>query len=107
MRVLRRPIADGMAGEGIADIAVSVGVNESTIAIWLRGWEGRPSTGKYDQSLAQNQWKRWMCEEAVVAYTRTDLPIAERSELLNRSYAAVAGFLRDYRQRPAGPRGIK
>ncbi|WP_193072633.1 hypothetical protein [Brevibacterium sp. FME37] len=95
------------AGEGIADIAVSLGVNESTMGKWLRDWGVRPATGKYGQSLAQNQWKRWTREDAVIAYTRTDLSIAERAEFLNRSYTAVAGFVRDYRQRPGDPYRIK
>lgn len=42
-----------------------------------------------------------------MAYTRTDQSIAERDELLNRSYATVAGFVRDYRQRPGDPYGVK
>lgn len=95
------------AGEGIADIAVSLGVNESTLGKWFRQWGVRPATGKYGQSLAQNQWKRWTHEDAVIAYTRSDLSIAERAELMGRSYTAVAGFVRDYRQRPSDPYGIK
>lgn len=95
------------AGESIADIAVSLGVNESTMGKWLRAWEVRPATGKYGQSLAQNQWKRWTREEAVIAYTRTDLSIAERADLLKRSYSAVAGFIHDYQHRPNDPYGIK
>ncbi|SDS05327.1 hypothetical protein SAMN04489751_1116 [Brevibacterium sandarakinum] len=95
------------AGEGIADIAVSLVVNESTMGKWLREWGVRPAAGKYGQSLAQNQWKRWTREDAAIAYTRTDLSIAKRAELLNRSYTAVAGFVRDYRQRPGDPYGIK
>lgn len=96
-----------VAGEGIADIAVSLGVNESTMGKWLREWGARPATGKYGQSLAQNKWKRWTRAEAAIACTRTDLSIAERAELLNRSYTAVAGFIRDYQQRSGDPYGLK
>lgn len=95
------------AGESIADIAVSLGVNESTMGKWLREWGVRPATGKYGQSLAQNQWKRWTREEVVIAYTRTDLSIAERAELLKRSGTAVAGLIHDYQQRPDDPHEIK
>lgn len=96
-----------VAGEGIADIAVSLGVDESTLGKRFRQWGVRPAAGKYGQSLAQNQWKRWTREDAAVAYTRTDLSIAERAELVGRSYTAVAGFARDYQQRPDDPYGIK
>lgn len=95
------------AGEGIADIAVSLGVHESTLGKWFREWGVQPTVGSFGKSLAQNQWKRWTSEDAVVAYTRTDLSIAERAKLLGRSYTAVAGFVRDYRQRPGDPYGIK
>lgn len=95
------------AGEGIADIAVSLGINESTLGKWFREWRVRPETGKFGKSLAQNQWKRWTRDDAVIAYTRTDLSIAKRAELLGRSYTAVAGFVRDYRKRPGDPYGIK
>lgn len=43
----------------------------------------------------------------MIAYTRTDLSIAERAELLKRSYTAVAGSIHDYQQRPGHPYGIK
>ena len=95
------------AGESVADIAVSLGVNESTMGKWLREWEVWPAVGKYGRSLAQNQWKRWTREEALIAITRTDLSIAERAALLRRSYTAVAGFIHDYQQRPADQYGIK
>lgn len=95
------------AGESIADIAASVSVNESTLGKWVRAWGVRPEVGKLGRSLAPNRWKPWTREDAVVAYTRTDLSIAERAEMLGRSYTAVAGFVRDYRQRPADPYGIK
>lgn len=95
------------AGEGIADIAASVGVNESTLGKWFRAWGVRPAEGRHGRSLAANRWKRWNRDDAVVAYTRTDLTIGERAELLGRSYTAVAGFVRDYRQRAEDPYGIK
>lgn len=95
------------AGEGIADIAASVGVNEATLGTWFRKWGVRPAVGKHGRSLAPNRWKPWTREDAVVAYTHTDLSIAERAELLGRSYTAVAGFVRDYRQRSSDPYGIK
>lgn len=95
------------AGESVTDIAVSLGVNESTMSKWLREWGVRPTSGKYGRSLAQNQWKRWTREEALIAITRTDLSIAERAALLRRSYTAVAGFIHDYRQQPGDPYGIK
>lgn len=95
------------AGESIADIAASVGVNESTLGKWFREWGVRPAAGKHGRSLAPNLWKPWTREDAVVAYTRTDLPIAERAAMLGRSYTAVAGFIRDYRQRSSDPFGIK
>lgn len=95
------------AGESIADIAVSLRVNESTLGKWFREWGVRPAAGKFGHSRAQNQWKRWTRDDAVIAYTRTDLSIAERAELLGRSYTAVAGFVRDYRQRPGDPYGIQ
>lgn len=95
------------AGESVADIAVSLGVNESTMGKWLREWGVRPAVGKYGQSLAQNQWKRWTREEALIAITRTDLSIAERAALLHRSYTAVAGFIHDYQQQPGDQYGIK
>lgn len=94
-------------GESIADIAASVEVNESTLGKWFRSWEVRPAAGTQGRSMAANQWKPWTREDAVVAYARTDLSIAERAELLGRSYTAVAGFVRDYRQRPSDPYGIK
>lgn len=96
-----------VAGEGIADIAVSLGVNESTMGKWFREWGVQPASGKYGRSLAQNKWKRWTRDEAVIAYTRTDLSIAERAGILKRSYTAVAGFICDYRQREGDPWGIK
>lgn len=69
---------------------------------------GRAAVYREVRSVAcEEKWKRWTCEEAVVAYTRTELSIAERDELLNRSYTVVAGLVRDYRQRPAGPYRIK
>lgn len=95
------------AGESIADIAASVGVNESTLGKWLREWNVRPAVGKHGRSLAPNQWRPWTREDAVVAYTRTDLSIAARAELLGRSYTAVAGFVRDYEQRDGDPFGLK
>lgn len=96
-----------VAGEGIAEIAVSLGVNESTIGKWLREWRVQPATGEYVQSLVQNKWKRWTREEALIAFMHTDLSIVERAELLKRSCTAVTRFLRDYRQRPGDPYGIK
>lgn len=45
--------------------------------------------------------------EAMVTYTRMDLSIAEGAALLKRSYTAVAGFLREYRQRLGDPHGFK
>ncbi|MGK4188059.1 hypothetical protein AB0X98_07765 [Rothia koreensis] len=95
------------AGESVADIAASLGVNESTMGKWFRAWGVRPVVGKYGQSLAQNQWKRWTREEAAIAFTRTDLSIAERAALLKRSYTAVAGYIHDYQLRPDDPHGIK
>lgn len=95
------------AGEGIADIAVSLGINESTLGKWFREWGVRPEEGMFGKSLAQNQWKRWTRDDAAIAYTRTDLSIAMRAELLGRSYTAVVGFVRDYRKRPGDPYGIK
>lgn len=95
------------AGEGIADIAVSLSINESTLGKWFRGRGVRPAGGKFGKSLAQNQWKRWTRDDAAIAYTRTDLSIAKRAELLGRSYTAVAGFVRDYRKRPGDPYGIQ
>lgn len=95
------------AGESVADIAASLRVNESTMGKWFRAWGVRPTVGKYGQSLAQNQWKRWTREEALIAFTRTDLSIAERAELLRRSYTAVAGFIHDYQQRPDDRYGIR
>lgn len=95
------------SGEAIADIAVSVGVNESTLGKWFRQWNVRPTVGKYGQTPVRNRWKPWTQNDAVIAYTRTDLTISERAELLGRSYTAVAGFVRDYRQRPGDPYKIK
>lgn len=95
------------AGDTVADIAASLRVNESTMGKWLREWRVRPGAGKYGQSLAQNQWKRWTREEAAIAFTRTDLSIAERAALLKRSYTAVAGFVHAYQQRPDDPYAIK
>lgn len=95
------------SGDAIADIAASVGVNESTLGKWFRQWKVRPSVGKYGQAPAPNRWKPWTHDDAVIAYTRTDLTISERAELLGRSYTAVAGFVRDYRQRPGDPYKIK
>lgn len=95
------------AGESIADIAALVGVNESTLGKWFREWGVWPAVGTHGRSLAPNLWKPWTREDAVVAYTRTDLPIAERAAMLGRSYTAVAGFVRDYRQRSSDPYGIK
>lgn len=95
------------AGDSIADIAASVGVNESTLGKWFREWGVRPAVGAHGRSLAPNLWKPWSREDAVVAYMRTDLSIAERAEILGRSYTAVAGFIRGYRQRPSDPYGIK
>lgn len=95
------------AGESIADIASSVGVNESTLGKWFREWGVRPAVGKHGRSMAPNRWKPWTREDAVVAYTRTDLPIAERAAMLGRSYTAIAGFVRDYRRRDGDPFEIK
>lgn len=80
MRFLRRPIAPGKAGDGSADITVLSGVNESTMVKRPRGWGGRPATGKYDQSLAQNQWKRWTCEEE---WWHTPVPISRLPSGMN------------------------
>lgn len=95
------------AGESIADIAASVGVNESTLGKWFREWGVRPAVGKHGRSLAPNLWRPWTRDDAVVAYTRTDLSITERAAMVGRSYTAVAGFVRDYRQRDSDPFGIK
>ncbi|WP_240373015.1 hypothetical protein [Brevibacterium zhoupengii] len=95
------------AGESIEAIAQSLELNESTLGKWFREWGVRPAAGKHGQSLAPNRWKRWDRDDAVVAYTRTDLTIAERAESLGRSYTAVAGFVRDYGQRDGDPFGIK
>lgn len=95
------------AGESIEVIAQALGLNESTLGSWFREWGVRPKEGKHGQSRAPNQWKRWNRDDAAVAHTRTDLSIAERAELLGRSYTAVAGFVRDYRQRDEDPFGIK
>ncbi|AOP54567.1 hypothetical protein BLSMQ_2861 [Brevibacterium aurantiacum] len=56
----------------------------------------RPAEAKYGQSRAPNQWKRWNREDAVVAYTRTDLTIAERAEALGRSVSSIEKCLRKY-----------
>lgn len=106
-RVRYEATARREAGESIADIAASVGVNESTLGKWIREWDVRPETGSFGRSLAPNSWKPWTREDAVMAYTRTDLSITKRAEMLGRSYTAVAGFVRDYRQRPGDPYGIK
>lgn len=95
------------AGESIADISASVGVNESTLGKWFREWGVRPAVGKHGRSLAPNLWRPWTRDDAVVAYTRTDLSITERAAMVGRSYTAVAGFVRDYRQRDSDPFGIK
>lgn len=95
------------AGESIADIAASVGANESTLGKWFREWDVQPAMGKHGRSLATNRWKRWGRDDAVLAYMRTDLSIAERAEMLGRSYTAVAGFVRDYGQRDGDPFGLK
>lgn len=95
------------SGESIESIAQSLELNESTLGSWFREWDVRPSDGTFGKSRAPNQWKRWNQEDAVVACTRTDLSIAERAELLGRSYTAVAGFARDYLQREEDPFGIK
>ncbi|WP_198398392.1 hypothetical protein [Brevibacterium antiquum] len=95
------------ADESIADIAASMGVNESTLGKWFREWGVRPAVGTHGRSLAPNRWKPWTREDAVVAYTRTDLSIAERAAMLGRPYRGVAGFVRDYRQRSTDPYGIK
>lgn len=95
------------AGESIADIAASAGVNESTLGKWFREWGVRPAAGTHGRSLAPNLWKPWTRDDAVVAYTRTDLSIGERAELLGRSYTAVAGFGRDYARRDEDPFGLK
>lgn len=94
-------------GESIADIAASAGVNESTLGKWFREWGVRPAAGKHGRSLAPNLWKRWDRDDAVVAYTRTDLTIAERAERLGRSYTAGAGFVRNYGHRAGDPFRIK
>lgn len=96
-----------VAGESIADIAQSTGANESTLGKWFREWGVKPAVGKFGRSLATNQWRPWTREDAVVAYTRLDLSIAERAQILGRSYTAVAGFIGDYRQRQGDPYGIK
>lgn len=106
-RVRYEATARREAGESIADIAASVGVNESTLGKWFREWVVRPAVGKFGKSLAPNRWKSWTREDAVVAYTRTDLSIGERAELIGRSYTAVAGFVRDYGQRDGDPFGVK
>lgn len=106
-RVRDEVTARRLAGESVAGIAASVGVNESTLGKWLRTWDVRPETGTFSRSLAPNSWKPWTRKDAVTAFTRTDLSIAKRAELLGRSYTAVAGFVRDYRQRPGDPYGIK
>lgn len=95
------------SGESIADIAASVGVNESTMGKWFREWGVQPAVGKHGRSLAPNQWQSWTQEDAVIAYTRKDLSIAARAELLGRSCTAVAGFVRDYRQLDGNPFGLK
>lgn len=96
-----------LAGESITDIALSVGVNESTLGKWFGEWRVKPNVGKHGRSLAPNQWQPWTREDVVVAYTRTDLSIAERAEILGQSYTVVAGFVRDYQQRPGDPFRIK
>lgn len=95
------------AGESIETIAQALGLNESTLGSWFREWGVRPAEGTHGQSRARNQWKRWDQGDAIVAYTRTDLSIGERAELLGRSYTAVAGFVRDYARRDEDPFGLK
>lgn len=82
-------------------------MNESTLGKWFREWDVRPAVGKHGRSLAPNLWRPWTREDAVIAYTRTDLPIRERAAMLGRSYTSVAGFVRDYGQRTGDPFGIK
>lgn len=106
-RVRYEATARRETGESIADIAAWSGVNESTLGKWFRQWGVRPTAGKHGRSLAPNLWKPWTRDDAVVAYTRTDLPIAERAAILGRSCTAVAGFVRDYRKRAGDPYGIK
>lgn len=96
-----------VAGESIADVAASVSVNQSTLGKWFREWGVRPTVGTHGKSLSPNRWQPWTREDAVVAYTRTDLSIGERAELLGRSHTAVVGFVRDYRQRDGDPFGIR
>ncbi|GAA1953409.1 hypothetical protein GCM10009689_38150 [Brevibacterium antiquum] len=43
------------AGESIADIAATVGVNESTLGKWFRERGVRPAAGKHGRSLAPNR----------------------------------------------------
>ena len=106
-RVRYEVTAHREAGESIADIAAPVGVNESTLVKWFREWGMRPAVGTRGRSLATSRWKPWTREDAVVAYTRTDLPVAERAAMLGRSYTAVAGYVRDNRQRSSDSYGIK
>ena len=92
------------SGESIADIAASAGVNELTLGKWSREWGVTPVT---ERLRPENLWRPWTREDAVIAYTRTELPIGERAAMLGRSYTAVAGFVRDYRQRNGDPFEIK
>lgn len=49
----------------------------------------------------------WTGADAEVAYTRTDLTITQRAEMLGRTYSAVDNFIRAYDRRPDDPFGIK
>lgn len=59
------------------------------------------------RATATHHGQEWTGADAEVAYTRTDLTIAQRAELLGRTYAAVDNFIRAYKRRPDDPFGIK
>lgn len=96
-----------VAGEGVVDIAASVGVDASTLGKWFREWGVTAAPGRRVRARAPKQWQPWTREQATLAYTRTDLSIGERAAVLGRSYAAVQAYIRKYRRRADDPYGIK
>lgn len=56
---------------------------------------------------ATHHGQRWTGADAEIAYTRADLTIAERAEMLGRTFSSVDNFIRTYNRRPDDPFGIK
>lgn len=90
--------------------------DHGTVLAYRQGCRCEPCmTAVAEESRARNEasrpgahrhGRRWTSVDAHTAY-RTDLTIAERAELLGRTFAAVDDWIRTYDRRPDDPYQVK